>query len=944
MFAFRLVLYVVLAAFGALAALVPLYFVGQTAWMFLMFGVLQLRQRGAFRTASRLAWLLFWGSRIWYAVFGHLFLRRQVFAGHANVTSLYSGLLMEAGELGEANRLLDAALAEARRVRVSYRVYAQLLSNRGGQYLTSGAVAEARPLLEKALAMQRKADRQRSEGGRILDSIGMGRQSWTGNILLHLGIVYQRLGDYPAAARAYLKARKVFQKQKHMDRQPMEAVLINLGSLYLEREDLARAGRVLRYAAGYIRSWDGDRTPKYATALLNLAVWHEKSGRYRPALRLLRRCLRIRAEKLGTGHPAYFHALNNLAGTLYKAGDYDAARPVADRALAGRAAYGEDHPLCTYTLFTRGSIDVADGRPEAALVRFRELIASEQRLIGRVFSVASDVQRLAYLDKARRRMFQFLSFVHTHLPHSAEAVAAAFDLVLSRKALAAEATAARRDAVLGGRYPELAGRLRELSALRQQIVARTLAGPGEEGGEAHRRRLAMWQARQAALELELSRAIPELGLEQRLLAADRRAVAAALPAGAALVEFVRFDLFDFLAVRPREADLWKPARYLAFVVRPEAPDAVRMIDLGAAEPIDRLIRAFRAELVGPDAGSRGMAVLEDDEAPAEVIPVGTGEQLRQRVYDPLAGAVAGADHLVLAPDGELAVVPFEVLPGKDGRPLIEERRFSYLAVGRDLLRTKAEHVKPGPPLVIAGPDFDLGSRAPAAPRRPRRAGPLRDLVRSARRFAPLPGTVAEGRAVATWLRVEPAVGRAAVEARLKRAASPRVLHVATHGYFLPDRRPVPERGFPAADNPLLRSGLAFAGANTWLGGGALPADAEDGLLTAEDVTGLDLLGTDLVVLSACETGLGEVRAGEGVFGLRRAFQLAGAQTVVMSLWKVPDGPTRELMAGFYRHLLAGQPRADALRQAQLTVMARHPDPRTWGAFICQGNPGPLSAP
>jgi CHAT domain-containing protein/tetratricopeptide (TPR) repeat protein len=941
MFAFRLFLYLVGGAFLALVVSVPLYFVGQTVWAFLLYFVMLLRQRGAFRMAARLAWLLFWVSRIHYAVFGHLFLRRRLFTGHANVISLRAGLLMDAGELGAADRLLDAALAEARKIRVSPWVHGQLLSNRAGLYLTSGAVAEARPLLEKALAMQRAADRQRWKGGRILDGLGLGRPTWAGNMLLHLGIVYQRIGDYPAAARAYWKARRVFLKQRHMDRQPMEQVLNNLGTLYLEMEDLPRAGKVLRYTAGYVRSWDGDRNPKFATVLLNLAMWHEKAGRYRKALRLIRRCLRIRAGLLGTKHPAYFHALNNLACTLHKAGDYDAARPAADRALAGRAAYGEDHPLYTMTLFTRGAIDVADGRPADALARFREVAASERRLIGRVFSVASDAQRLAYLDKVRKQLFYFLSLVHTHLP-SAAAAAEAYDLVLARKALAAEATAARRDAVFGGRYPHLAGRLRELSALRQQIVARTLAGPGREGGEAHRRLLGVWQARQAALELDLSRAVPEMALEQRLLAADRRAVAAALPAGAALVEFVRFDLFDFLAVRSRGQEPWQPARYLAFVVRPESPDAVRLIDLGKADEIDRLVRAFRAELAGAEAGSRGMAVLDDEPPAAPALP-DTGIKLRQRVYDPLARAVAGASHLVLAPDGELAVVPFEVLPGKDGRPLIEDYRFSYLAVGRDLLRTQAGRGKPGPPLVIAGPDFDLGSAAPAARRRSRRAGPLRDLARSARRFPPLPGTLAEGREVAARLGVKPAVGPAAVEARLKKAASPRVLHIATHGFFLPDLRA--DAGGKlrraAAENPLLRSGLALAGANTWLAGGRPPAWAEDGLLTAEDVTGLDLLGTELVVLSACETGLGEVRAGEGVFGLRRAFQLAGAQTVVMSLWKVPDDATRELMAGFYRRLLEGLPRAEALRQAQLELKTRYPDPRTWGAFICQGNPGPL---
>jgi tetratricopeptide (TPR) repeat protein len=868
-------------------------------------------------------------------------MRRSLFTEHANVVSLRSGLLRDAGELAAADRLLDAAVAEARRIRVEPRLHAQLLSNRAGHYLTSGAVAEARPLLERALAMQRAADRRRWEGGRFLDNLGLGQQTWAGGILLHLGIVYQRLGDYPAAARAYLQARKVFLKQRHMQRQPMEELLNNLGTLYLEMEDLPRAGKVLRYTAGYVRSWDGDGTPKLATVLLNLAMWYEKKGQYRKALRLIRRCLRIRSQLLGPKHPAYFHALNNLAGTLYKAGAYNAARPVADQALAGRVAYGEDHPLYRHSLFTRAALDVVDGKPEAALVRFREINASERRLMGRVFSVASDGQRLAYLDKVRKQLFYFLSLVHTHLPSPA-AAQEAFDLVLARKALAAEASAAQRDTVFSGRYPHLAGRFRELSALRQQIVARTLAGPGREGPEAHRRLLDAWQARQAALELDLSRAVPEMALEQRLLAADRKAVAAALPPGAVLVEFVRFDLYDFLAPRKRGEKEWKPARYLAFVVRPEKPDDVRMIDLGEAEPIDRLIRTYRAELSGGGTASRGMAVL-DEKGPAAAARPDTGVKLRQRVFDPLARAVAGAVHVMLAPDGELAVVPFEVLPGRDGRPLLEHHRFSYLAVGRDLLRAKAERGKPGPPLVIAGPDFNLGSAAPAARRRPRRAGLLRDLARATRRFPPLPGTVAEGREVAARLGVKPAIGPAAVEARLRGAASPRVLHVATHGFFLPDPRA--DGGGKvrrtAAENPLLRSGLALAGANTWLAGGKPPAEAEDGLLTAEDVTGLDLLGTELVVLSACETGLGEVRAGEGVFGLRRAFQLAGAQTVVMSLWKVPDDPTRELMAGFYRRLLAGQPRAESLRQAQLELMGRYPDPRTWGAFICQGNPGPL---
>jgi len=210
--------------------------------------------------------------------------------------------------------------------------------------------------------------------------------------------------------------------------------------------------------------------------------------------------------------------------------------------------------------------------------------------------------------------------------------------------------------------------------------------------------------------------------------------------------------------------------------------------------------------------------------------------------------------------------------------------------------------------------------------------------------------------------VNPLLADQVLEARLKRCRSPYILHIATHGFFLPDQRGAYEDGsehdydygetmdgketerikrLSRFENPFLRSGLALAGANTWLRGGTLPLEAEDGILTAQDVVCLELAATELVVLSACETALGEVRSNEGVLGLRQAFMLAGAKTLLMSLWKVPDQQTYELMVDYYRLALRGESRAEALREAQLSLKARYPDPYYWGAFICQGDPRPL---
>jgi CHAT domain-containing protein len=170
-----------------------------------------------------------------------------------------------------------------------------------------------------------------------------------------------------------------------------------------------------------------------------------------------------------------------------------------------------------------------------------------------------------------------------------------------------------------------------------------------------------------------------------------------------------------------------------------------------------------------------------------------------------------------------------------------------------------------------------------------------------------------------------------------------VLHLASHGFFLtpqPGRatadRDLLSRLADQVENPLLRSGLAMAGINSWNKGLPLPAAAENGILTGEDVSGLDLTATELVVLSACETGLGAVEVGEGVFGLRRAFMLAGAKSLVMSLWEVPDKQTQQLMADFYANLAQGESPAIALRQAQLKLAEAQPNPFYWGAFICQG--------
>ncbi len=234
-------------------------------------------------------------------------------------------------------------------------------------------------------------------------------------------------------------------------------------------------------------------------------------------------------------------------------GRHAEAEPLHRRALEiCEAALGPDHPDVATSLNNLAVLLVATNRVVDARRLMERAAAIDDRMIGQVFSIGSESQRAAFLKETEGNRDAFLSLVWQHFAHSAEAIQAALDLVLRRKAIGAEALAAQRDAVLGGKYPAPgAPTAAMVHPAPGRSPRRRLAGPGPEGPEAHQQLLAEWHARKERLEADLARQIPEMNLEQRLRAADRRAVALALPEGVALVEFVRFDVFDFQAVPAR---------------------------------------------------------------------------------------------------------------------------------------------------------------------------------------------------------------------------------------------------------------------------------------------------------------------------------------------------------------------------------------------------------
>jgi CHAT domain-containing protein len=420
-------------------------------------------------------------------------------------------------------------------------------------------------------------------------------------------------------------------------------------------------------------------------------------------------------------------------------------------------------------------------------------------------------------------------------------------------------------------------------------------------------------------------------------------IASHLPSEACLVDFVQYRRYDFAA----RTNQWREQRYAAYVTFPLVNGStnvvVRRVDLGEAAPINESIALICRRMSAGQFAARDLT--------------GASQHLSELIYTPLSRYLTNVSHLIICPDGQLSRVPFEMLP-VGSEFLVEEKTISYVTSGREIVRFTNSEATAGrlKSVVMGNPDFnfDLANARPLNSPFQLAVGPsaLRSLSRdyNGLKFQPLPGAEAEARSVAKLLGDEAVLylGADARETALKAVQSPRVLHLATHGFYFPDQELNPAatldqaRRLPYAngnndwENPMVRCGIALAGANHAME--ITNALAEDGLLTGLDASLLNLEGTELVILSACDSGTGDVKIGEGVMSLRRAFLIAGAQTVLASHWEISDKGTSQLMTEFMRRWQAGEPRITAWREAQLSLLRSKDfaNPYFWAAFTLTG--------
>jgi CHAT domain-containing protein/tetratricopeptide (TPR) repeat protein len=781
---------------------------------------------------------------------------------------------------------------------------------------------EAKELLQQALTIQSK--------GLPADDLRIGETA------INLASLENALGDRVAAETHFAMALRIYDSRPEdsLSNQALlnkAALLNNFGRMYFNAAEFEKA-RPLVLRSIVLREKvapNPQADPAVLLGYTNLAAIHQEAGELAEAVPLYERVLGMYERIPNAPQTNRAGTMMNFAMVRLLQGDFKAAEPLYMGALEAREAVLGPHHLEVAATLERIAVfhQVANRSDDAFRAMSRATEIHEEHLRTILMS-GSDQERQAYMTTVQENLDVALSLRSAQLSSHADASTWAATLVMRRKGRVLDAATAMTQRVTARMTDEEQQLSKKLAAARSRLAALVLqsteAPPGER--EAQRRK---FEADVDTIESELAARSREFAAELRTV--DLAAVQKQLPTGTTLVEYVRYRPFDPRAIK--KIDRFGEARYAAFVT--SAIAGPRWFELGPAAPIERGIVAFRESLRTPSF-ARGVDATRGLKLSAPTNVRTAARDLGRLLLDPIQSELARAQRVLFAPDGELSIIPFAALQDSRNRFLVEQVEVGYLTSGRDLIGRIDRPRSDEAPLVVADPIFTVeGATASGAVE-----------------FPPLPGTAQEAEVLRTLIpNTRVLTGSAATERALKNVKGPRVLHVATHGFFLRSEEKIANAADTqravslaavdpqeAARQPLLRSGLALAGANQRKGG-----DGEDGLLTALEAASLDLRGTQLVVLSACETGLGEVRSGDGVYGLRRALTVAGAETQVMSLWQVSDEATRDLMIAFYKQLAGGAGRAAALRNVQLQLL-RSKDwshPFYWAAFVAAGAWEPL---
>ncbi len=799
--------------------------------------------------------------------------------------------------------------------------------------------------------------------------------------LNNLALLYCTMGNYEKAEPLYLEARTIREKALVKDEPEYAQTLSNLALLYHNMGNYEKAEPLYLEATAILKEKVGDQSADYAACLDNLALLYQNMGLYEKSERLFLEDKQIR-EKTKTD-PAYARTLNNLALLYYSMGHYEKAEPLYTEAHAiqeqtlgkehldffgcltnlanlyqsmGKLDQAEhlyleakedfelalnnrEHPFYLNCLFNLGNLYTATGHYEKAESMFEQLANLNQSSLTKALNHLSERELNNYLNKFSISQNQILSFAFTQTSgnRTSHISQVCYDNNLFYKGfLLHAADRIKRLALSDTATTEKFNLLKSY----ERRLAAEYASPLSERDSTN---IAILEEEVNSLEKDLARTVT--GYKEAIRQVKWQEVQANLKPGEATVEFVRYRYYTYKAT--------DSTMYAALVLRP-----------GDAQP--QFVPLFEEKEIAPLLGSAagGNNFLKINALYTPKTPGGKLKSLYQLIWQPLENYLQGTTTVYCSPAGLLHRLNLAAIPDAQGKIFGELRQLILLGSTRQLVSPNPDATNASNTAYLAGGiryDTDSTSIANANKVNSSRGLELSDAptfqpdsISSTRGSALdyLPATAAEVHNIGQMLTAANITARidtgfyASEEAfRVlgEKSPSPRIIHLATHGYFFPDpehREQKPNNNFSQepvfkmSEHPMIRSGLIMAGAEqAWLTG-RHPKNQEDGILTAYEISQMNLSGTDLVVLSACETGLGDIIGNEGVFGLQRAFKIAGAKYLMMSLWKVDDRSTREFMTTFYKcWLTEKQTIPQAFRTTQREMRAKYPSAYDWAGFV-----------
>lgn len=773
-------------------------------------------------------------------------------------------------------------------------------------YQTQSLYSEAEPLIQKAIS--------------ISEEISGESHIYTAVLYRSLGELYSKQGFYRKAERLFQRAIKIFENKLGIANYQAAITLRHLADVYKKERLYAKATPLYLDVLSIYTKILPENHPETALTLNHLAWAYSEQGLSNKAETLFRQSLDIYLISYGENHPATLVSMNNLAMWYMKEDQAHKAEPLLLEVLSNfEKIYGPNHPSTADIINNLAFLYESQGSSKKSAQMLKRGLIIEADLIQREVPFLARNDRLSFI-----KSFGFTHEASFSLASSGTSGAeVSLFARLNRQGLLTEIE--KRQALISmfsGEQVKLANELKEVM---KQIASLAIT-PNQRKALSER---------QEFIEKQLYRLLPQL--KPRIVEVEE--IAKALPADSVLIEFQRYR--PFTANRPVDKR-WDDERYLAMVLNSNG--TIEVVDLGSAELIDKNI-------------SKAVEAIESqsNESPALI------KRISEIIVYPLLNVVKSTKTWFISPDGELNRLPFAALPTADNSYLSDQVELRLLTTGRELLDLqKPIYLAKGDVLIIADPNYD----GVVSPRQVVTSYNRDDT--SVKRSAALPtqlkwqrlkATAYEGTKIQGLVGGELLMDLKATATTVKQIRAPQILHLATHAFYLPDQTnkgATPRvtskmqrssgEGLSTSllqgESPLLRSGIALAGANQ---PNANPND--DGYLTALEVAQLDWDGTELVVISACESGRGDIRAGEGVYGLKRAIAVAGARSSLLSLWKVDDAATAAFMESFYQRLKQGKGKADALAETQ-KEFRNHPipmwrEPYVWAAFQLSGDWRPV---